>query len=571
MSTPTVTPSTTQTPPTTTKTNAPFASLYVGDLLPEVSEGNLFEIFSRVGQVSSIRVCRDTHTRRSLGYAYINFVSVADAERALDTLNNTLINGKACRIMWSQRDPTMRKTGLGNVFIKNLDPKITHKELYDTFSQFGNILSCKVAVNENGESKGYGFVHFEFQKSADAASAAVNDMLLATQKVYVGPFLPKKIRDEKLEGSWTNVFVKDIDPEVTNEEFEKTFEAYGKITSPLIVRKQGQSSYFGFVNYEKHEDAVRAVAELNGFKLRNKEIFCCRAQKRRERSMKLKREWEQLKLTKYQGVNLYVKYLEESIDDERLRKEFEAFGTVESCKVMVDGGVSKGFGFVCFSHPDEAMRAISELNGRVLPGCKKPLYVGLHETKETRRNKLAAQRLHAPKVAARGQGIGGFPGAQPVFYSHPYANVMPGAPRGGWGPQGMHGQYPPPQMISGHMQPIVHQQARQQGNRGKQQQGGTRGNGAHPHQRKGQIEAELSAQVLSQYPFEQQKIVLGEKLYPMIGLSQPELAGKITGMFLDSGWSIEELLSLVHDKAKLEQRIADAVLVLRDAFPPQTE
>jgi polyadenylate-binding protein len=61
-------------------------------------------------------------------------------------MNFDVLRGRPLSILWSHRDPALRKSGVGNVFIKNLDKNIDNKSLYDIFSAFGNILSCRVII-----------------------------------------------------------------------------------------------------------------------------------------------------------------------------------------------------------------------------------------------------------------------------------------------------------------------------------------------------------------------------------------------------------------------------------------
>ena len=114
------------------------------------------------------------------------------------------------------------------------------------------------------------------------------------------------------------------------------------------------------------------------------------------------------RLNRYQGVNLYVKNLDDTIDDEILRKEFSPYGTITSAKVMsCEEGRSKGFGFVCFSSPEEATKAVTEMNGRII--VAKPLYVALAQRKEDRKAHLASQYIQR-MAGMRMQQMGGMAG-----------------------------------------------------------------------------------------------------------------------------------------------------------------
>ena len=581
------TPATT-TAPATTGAGGGTTSLYVGELDPSVTEAMLFEIFNMIGAVASIRVCRDAVTRRSLGYAYVNFIHAGDAEKALEQLNYSVIRGRPCRIMFSQRDPALRRTGAGNIFIKNLDEAIDNKALHDTFAAFGKILSCKVQQNHEAGSLGYGFVHYETTEAAEAAIANVNGMLLNDKKVFVGQYIPRKEREAKMHeqrARFTNIYVKNVEPEVTQEQFEQLFSKYGEITScTLSIDEEGKSRGFGFVNFGDHEQAQKAVDDLHDSDFHGQKLFVARAQKKNEREQELRRNYEAAKnerASQYQGVNLYVKNLPEEFDDERLREEFAAFGTVTSCKVMrSQNGISRGFGFVCYSAPDEANKAVTEMNGKMMDN--KPLYVNLAQKRDVRRQQLEAQMMQRNQIrlqqqAAQGMGYGGGPG---MYYGAPFPGQpgpggMPGRPR--YAPTGMMppmagpygpAQFPsgvPPQgygrprppraapingrpMPNGAARPGQSPVPRPAGANARPAGGAPRGAAAAPA-----TQPALNSTALANASPEEQKQMLGEAIYPQIQASQGELAGKLTGMILEL--PVSELLHLLETKSALDAKV----------------
>uniref|UniRef100_A0A8C0GR31 Polyadenylate-binding protein n=1 Tax=Chelonoidis abingdonii TaxID=106734 RepID=A0A8C0GR31_CHEAB len=570
----------------------PMASLYVGDLHPDVTEAMLYEKFSPAGPILSIRVCRDMITRRSLGYAYVNFQQPADAERALDTMNFDVIKGKPVRIMWSQRDPSLRKSGVGNIFIKNLDKSIDNKALYDTFSAFGNILSCKVVCDENG-SKGYGFVHFETQEAAERAIEKMNGMLLNDRKVFVGRFKSRKEREAELGArakEFTNVYIKNFGEDMDDERLKELFGKFGPALSVKVMTDEsGKSKGFGFVSFERHEDAQKAVDEMNGKELNGKQIYVGRAQKKVERQTELKRKFEQMKqdrITRYQGVNLYVKNLDDGIDDERLRKEFSPFGTITSAKVMMEGGRSKGFGFVCFSSPEEATKAVTEMNGRIV--ATKPLYVALAQRKEERQAHLTNQYMQrmASVRAVPNPVINPYQPAPPSGYFmaalpptqnraayYPTSQLAQLRPSPRWTAQGAR---PHPNTSTQTMGPrpaaaaaaatpavrTVPQYKYAAGVRNPQQHLNTQ-----PQVAMQQVSVHvqgqepLTASMLASAPPQEQKQMLGERLFPLIQAMHPTLAGKITGMLLEIDNS--ELLHMLESPESLRSKVDEAVAVLQ--------
>lgn len=260
-------------------------------------------------------------------------------------------------------------------------------------------------------------------------------MLLEGKQVFVGQFQPRNDRSGG-EVKFTNVYFKNLPEEYDEARLTTLCEEYGAINSCVIMKDdEGKSKGFGFVNFAEPAQAADAVQALNGKEIDGKEVYVGRAQKKAEREQELKNKFEELRnerMAKFQGMNLYVKNLSDDVDDEKLREEFAPFGTITSARVMRDptNGRSKGFGFVCFSLPEEATKAVTEMNQKMIDG--KPIYVAMAQRKEVRKQQL--DQMYQQRMPAMAMGGGPARMAGPMgVYGAPPPMYYPGP--GGMAPQ----------------------------------------------------------------------------------------------------------------------------------------
>lgn len=381
-----------------------MASLFVRDLHENVTESMLYRKFASIGPLLSLRICRDAVSNRSLGYAYVNYSDQIHANRAIETMNFETIEGKSIQVVRSERDPSLRKINQANVFVKNLDKSVTNRELFLAFSQFGHVVSAKVAKDKHGESKCYGFVQFQDDDSVMRTIFTLNGSMVKNKILCVQRFV-KNVNgaqsNDKTKRKFTNIYVKNISKDLNDQGLCEMFEKFGKVVSPKIMTdSNGMSRGFGFVSFENSDAASNAITAMNGQIISSgRPLYVCRAQKKNEREIEMKRQHREF--GNGTGGSICVSNLDDTIDDNRLREEFQLYGNVITARVIMKQERSIGIGYVCFADVNDSVKAIAAMNGRIIG--TKPIVV--YSTDSTR-SSLGQKRLSDLRSSYRPNWLG---------------------------------------------------------------------------------------------------------------------------------------------------------------------
>ncbi|CAH2248194.1 nucleolin isoform X1 [Pelobates cultripes] len=164
-------------------------TLVVNNLAYSATEDSLQEVFEKA---TSIRIPQNNQGRPK-GFAFIEFSTVEEAKDAIESLNNTEIEGRTIRLEFSTgggpqgggRASAQTKT----LFVKGLSEDTTEETLKEAFD--GSINARIVTDRDTGASKGFGFVDFSSAEDAKAAKDAMEDGEIDGSKVTLDFAKPK--------------------------------------------------------------------------------------------------------------------------------------------------------------------------------------------------------------------------------------------------------------------------------------------------------------------------------------------------------------------------------------------
>ena len=289
--------------------------LFAADLPDDTCEEDLYGFFMGYKMVTS-KIYQNINNI----YAFVNFETRNDAERARRELNGVTIQAKYATGINKISKPVRlcryeSKSGLThmdprcNLLVKNLSPQVSAHLLWNTFIKFGDIRSSKLKIDILGESKGFGFISYYKWEDAIKAKESLNDKELLGKKIKIN-FLEKGKRHVVKKN---NIYVKEIPKKnFTDKDLIGLFSKFGKINSAIVLKDdKGESKGFGFVCFEKPEDAEKAKNEMNGKKIfedvENK-LYVSFALKKAERKEELIKMKEKL-FKESQKMTIYAKIL----------------------------------------------------------------------------------------------------------------------------------------------------------------------------------------------------------------------------------------------------------------------
>lgn len=374
--------------------------LYVSDLPPSTIVSDLWEFFKgffdKIAAINLNQSGQHIYPNKKLN-AKVVFKDFDSANKARLELNLRKLKGHAIRLMWDERDNSIRYNTNTNLFVKYIPFNITPREVYEFFSNFGDISSAKLNEDENGNHIGYGYVTYYSPESAQKAIAQCDGKEVWGNKLEVKHFQKMAERVSAFGPSDNKIFLTNFPQSLTENDIVTLCETYGEINL-CTIKKDNFGRVNAIVGFYDAECAKKAQAGLDKQVISGFSLICelykvkggLKNLKGFQAPVKPIKEYEPKLNENDSWTSLFVKNIPFPAKDEELFNAFKKFGPITSAKIRRKSLVTKikeefkeiptslGIGSVCFENPEDAAKAKEELNGKFLPGYetwKNPLSI----------------------------------------------------------------------------------------------------------------------------------------------------------------------------------------------------
>ena len=149
--------------------------------------------------------------------------------------------GKPLKVNKASQDKRTQDVG-ANLFVGNLDPEVDEKLLYETFSNFGSVISTKITRDpEDGTSKGHGFVSYDNFSSADVAIAQMNGQFFSGRQIKVEYAIKADTKGRQKHGTFAERLLAENRPVSVATLGKPTVQ----MNAPLVAERQFKEAMGG--------------------------------------------------------------------------------------------------------------------------------------------------------------------------------------------------------------------------------------------------------------------------------------------------------------------------------------
>jgi RNA recognition motif-containing protein len=227
----------------------PDCCLFVASLVSSKAENELARSvskhFSQWGKLVDVKVMKDSMGRP---YGFVQYKLKEDAKIALEKSINTIINGRHIRVEKARVNRT--------IFLYNLSAVKSVEQTVNMVSRFGELEDAKILNTSDVESKNCGFFKFKYRE--DAIKAYSYFYSHSTIAVEWATFLEKTHR----VFDFSSIFIGNLPANITRNDLEQRFKAYGDIIY-IHIFPRGATS-FSFIKFKDYNMSIKAIEAQNG-------------------------------------------------------------------------------------------------------------------------------------------------------------------------------------------------------------------------------------------------------------------------------------------------------------------